>query len=145
LDLGLELLDNHLIEQQQLIGAQDHLQGQEECQVALLALEQCDLVSLVQVEDIQEFVLRQETAECQLLTQLEILLLASVQLSNQATQIVQHQAYDHLLEIRVCLLLPEAASSVPQNHNKIQIKSGHHLELKACQGITLHLKHKQLL
>ena len=135
MDLGLELLDNHLIEQQQPIGAQDHLQGQEECQVALLALDQCDLVSLVQVEDIQEFVLRQETAECQL----EILLLASVQLSNQAAQIVQHQVYDHLLEIRVCLLLPEAASSVPPNHNKIQIKSDHHLELVACQGITLQL------
>ena len=135
MDLGLELLDNHLREQQQPIGAQDHLQGQEECQVALLALEQCDLVSLVQVEDIQEFVLRQETVECLL----EILLLASVQPSSQATQIVQHQACDHLLEIRVCLLLPEAASSVPQNHNKNQIKSGHHLELVACQVITLQL------
>ena len=140
MDLGLELLDNHLIEQQQPIGAQDHLQGQEECQVALLALEQCDLVSLVQVEDIQEFVLRQETVECLL----EILLLASVQPSSQATQIVQHQVCDHLLEIRVCLknLLPEAASSVPQNHNKIkirEIKSDHHLELVACQAITLQL------
>ena len=131
----MELLDNHLREQQQPIGAQDHLQGQEECQVALLALEQCDLVSLVQVEDIQEFVLRQETVECLL----EILLLASVQPSSQATQIVQHQACDHLLEIRVCLLLPEAASSVPQNHNKNQIKSDHHLELVACQVITLQL------
>lgn len=129
------LLDNHLIEQQQPIGAQDHLQGQEECLVVHPASEQCDPVSLVQVEDIQEFVLRQETVECQL----EIRLLALVQLSSQATRIVKHQVFDHLPEIRACPLLPEAASSVPQNHNKIQIKPGHHLELVACQSTTLQL------